>query len=94
LRFGRAQTAVVEAGEEATQVPSAVDRADVGDGGEQLPRLPRVDHQAAIDNVGNCRGAPAESSEVVRRQFFDLDRVLHGVAEHGPLAADRGRRGW
>ncbi len=60
LGFGGAQPGVVEDGEEAAEVAAAVDRTDVGDGGEQFACLPRVDDDAAVDDVGGLGRTPAD----------------------------------
>ena len=90
--LGRTKAGVVEAGEEATQMAATIERTDVGHGGQQFARLKRVDHDATVDDLGNRRRTPADTTEVVGGQFLDFNGVLKGVVEHRTLAAN-GRRG-
>ena len=84
LGFGGAQPGVVEDGEEAAEVAAAVDRTDVGDGGEQFAGLTGVDDDAAVDDVGGRGRPPPDAAEVVRREGFNLNGVLQGAVEERP----------
>lgn len=90
--LGGPQRGVVHAGLEGHQplaacVRSAPLLADVGNGGEQLARLARVDDDAAVYDFGDLGRCPAQPVEGIGQDFFQLDGVADHVGEYRRLRA-------
>ncbi|WP_344925659.1 hypothetical protein [Streptosporangium carneum] len=92
--LGRAQTAEVEAGEEAPQVPATVEAAHVGHRGQQFPSLDRIDHHPPVHDLPDLRRLPRlHLADRVGGQLLQVHGVLQGVVEDRPLPGDRGGSG-